>query len=65
VAEVGGSQVRGQPGAVAHICNPSYSRGKDPGGSLFKSSLGKYFARPYLENTQHKETELAERLSKW
>jgi hypothetical protein len=35
---------------VAHTCNPSYS-----GGSQFKASLGKWFARPYLEKTHHKK----------
>jgi hypothetical protein len=40
---------------VAHPCNPGYSGGKRSGGSQFKASLGKYFARPDLEKTHHKK----------
>jgi hypothetical protein len=39
---------------VAHAYNPSYSEGRDQGGSCFKVSQGKKFTRPYLENTQYK-----------
>jgi hypothetical protein len=38
---------------VAHTFNPSYSGGKRSGGLLFEASLGKYFMKPYLKNTQH------------
>jgi hypothetical protein len=41
----------------AHACNPSYSESRDQGdrGSRFEARLGKYFVRPYLEITHHKE----------
>jgi hypothetical protein len=38
-----GSQVQ-----VAHTCNPEFQRA---GGLRFEASLGKPFARPYLQNT--------------
>jgi hypothetical protein len=34
---------------VTHTCNTSYYRGKKSGGCRFEASLGKQFARPYLE----------------
>jgi hypothetical protein len=39
---------------VAYACNPSYLGGKRLGGSQFEASLGKYFTRPCLKNTEHK-----------
>jgi hypothetical protein len=33
---------------------PSYSRGRESGGSWFEASLGKQFAWPYLKNTHPK-----------
>jgi hypothetical protein len=35
---------------VAHTCNPSYSGGKDQEDRGW--SLGKWFVRPYLENSK-------------
>jgi hypothetical protein len=45
---------------MAHACNPSYSGGR-AGGSRFKASQAKQFARPYLQKTLHKKG-LVERL---
>jgi hypothetical protein len=40
---------------VAHTCNPSLSGGRDQEDHSWKLAPGKYFMRPYLENTQHKK----------
>jgi hypothetical protein len=37
------------------LCNPSYSGGRDQEAHSSKPVLGKYFARPYLKNTQLKK----------
>jgi hypothetical protein len=51
---------------VAHTFNPSYSGGKRSGGLLFEASLGKYFMKPYLKNTQHtKKKKMGGRLVEW
>jgi hypothetical protein len=38
---------------VAYTCNPSYLGSRDQEDWNSKPASGKYFARPYLENTQH------------
>jgi hypothetical protein len=45
---------------VAHACNPSYSRGRETGGSQFKASSGKQFMKRYLKNNPTQKTGLAE-----
>jgi hypothetical protein len=39
---------------VAHACNPAYSEGAIR-RSRFEVTQGKWFIRPFLENTQHKK----------
>jgi hypothetical protein len=39
---------------VAHACNPSYSGGREVGGSRLDATPGKWFARSYLENPSEK-----------
>jgi hypothetical protein len=36
-------------------CNPSYSGDRDQEDCGLKSTLGKLFEKPYLENTLHKK----------
>jgi hypothetical protein len=51
---------------VAHICNPSYSGGRDQEDSSLKPAWAKWFRfpRPYLEKAHHKKG-LAEWLKVW
>jgi hypothetical protein len=39
---------------MTYACNHSYSGGRDQENYSSKPAQGKYFLRPYLENTQHK-----------
>jgi hypothetical protein len=41
---------------VAHACNPNYSGGRDQEYHGSKSSSGKYFTRPYVDNPSQKRT---------
>jgi hypothetical protein len=40
--------------SVAHICNPSYSGGRDQEDRSWKPPWANSSARPYLEKTHHK-----------
>jgi hypothetical protein len=44
------------PALVANIYNPSYSGGRDQEDPDSKPVPGKWFMRPYLQNTQHKNS---------
>jgi hypothetical protein len=49
---------------AAHVCNPSYSEGRDQEDGSSKQAWGKYFMRPYLEKKPNTKKGLAEWL-KW
>jgi hypothetical protein len=40
---------------VTHICNPSYSGGRDQEDRYWKQAWAKNSARSYLEKTHHKK----------